>query len=273
MKPGREERELVKFRAPKLFFWHYLWHHRRGHGMRLIRLIPAAVALFMSAPALAQGWIEYTNREDRFSVNFPGQPSVRDFTYTSSLDAPLPARIYTAERGAERYSVTFVDYTRAERIHTERAKNCPPGAQSLCFGGDEAAQGTGGWKYDVLGAVDFATWQLLKRDAKVTYFSWATIDRIVGRQIHFTNPDQSRTFVQIHMYENRLYIFEATVPPRAPEPGLFQQSPRFLDADGRPARYEGNYMNMYPPPPRAGQGRQGGAGPQGDVGREGVAGR
>jgi hypothetical protein len=135
-------------------------------------------------------------------------------------------------------------------------KSCPPGAHSLCFGNDEVAQGRGGWKYDVLGAVDFATWRLLERDAKVTYFGWATIDRIVGRQIHLTNPDQSRTFIQIHMYDNRLYIFEATVPRDAPEPGLFQQSPRFLDAEGRPVRYEGNYLNGYPPPPRAGRGNQ-----------------
>lgn len=221
--------------------------------MHLCRLTAPMLVLLVSVPVFAQGWIEYTSRQDRFSVNFPGEPRVQEIVYTSSLDATFPARVYIVERGPERYSVTAIDYTNAERIHAERAKNCPPGAQSLCFGFDEVAQGPGGWKYDVLGAVDFATWQILKRDARVTYFSWATIDRITGRQIHLTNADQSRTFVQIHMHENRLYILEATVPPKAPEPGLFQQSARFLDEAGRPVRYEGNYTNMYPAPPRAGQ--------------------
>ena len=81
-------------------------------------------------------------------------------------------------------------------------------------GTDSAAQGVGAWKYDVLGALDHASEEFLKRNAKVTYFAWATIDRIVGRQIQLTNPDQSRTFVEMHMLDNRLYIFEATVPTR-----------------------------------------------------------
>ena len=51
-------------------------------------------------------------------------------------------------------------------------------------------------------------------------------------------------------------MFEATVPAGAAEPGLFQQSPRFLDGAGRPVRFVDNYANMYPPPPRAGQGGQ-----------------
>jgi len=104
----------------------------------------------------------------------------------------------------------------------------------------------------------------------VTYFAWATIDRIVGRQIHLTNPDQSRTFVQIHIYADRLYIFEATVPPRAPEPGLFQQSPRFLDAEGKPVRYQDNYLDRYGLPEES-PARQGTQGPRG--GRGGAAGQ
>src|SRR5436190_659857 len=135
--------------------------------MRLRQLTIAAAVLLISTQAFAQEWVEYKNLQDRFAVNFPGQPTVRDFTYTSWLEA------------------------------------------------------------------------------KLTYFAWATIDRIVGRQIQLTNPDRSRTFVAIHMLENRLYIFEATVPARAPEPALFQQSPQFLDADGKTVRFPDNYINMY----------------------------
>src|SRR3954469_7679103 len=236
--------------------------------MRLRGLMIAAAARLISTQVFAQEWVEYTSLQDRFTVNLPAQPTIREFTYTSWLDAKLPARVYTVQRGAEKYSITFVDYTAAERVHTEMANalNCAPGApQGQCTaaiaGADSVAQGVGAWKYDTLGALDHATEAFLKRDAKVTYFAWATIDRITGRQIHLTNPDGSRTFVQIHMLMNRLYIFEATVPARAAEPGLFQQSPRFLDGDGNPVRYPDNYMNMYGIP-EASPARQGAQAPR-----------
>lgn len=220
--------------------------------MRVYRLIPVLLMLLVAAPAFGQGWTEYTSNVDRFRVNFPGEPKVEEIRYTSGFDAVFPGRVYRYESGPSRYSVTVVDYTDAERIHTERMKNCPPDAQSLCLGSEpDGAQGVGSWKYDVLAAVDFATWQLTKRGAELTYLAWAAIDRIGGRQLHFSNVDRSRTFVAIHMHENRLYIFEATVPAGAPEPGLFQQSPRFLLEDGTVARYETIYTNGYPPPPRA----------------------
>ena len=152
------------------------------------------------------------------------------------------------ERGKEKLSVTTV--------HADMAKalNCPKDSPGSCAaaiaGTDSVAQGVGAWKYSMLGAMDHASEAFLKRDAKVTYFAWATIDRIVGRQIQLTNPDGSRTYVQIQMLMNRLYIFEATVPKGSPEPGLFQQSPRFLDGDGKAVRYPDNYLNMYGIPRR-----------------------
>jgi hypothetical protein len=218
--------------------------------MRLIRLIPAALVLWVSGPAFAQGWIDYASRADFFSVNFPGKPKVQDIRYTSEYEAVFPARVHSYEDGPNRYSVTVVDYTDAERIHTERARRCPPDAHSGCAGDPAAAQGVGSWKYDLRGAIDYASWKLIQRDAKLTFLVWSVIDRVEGRQLHFTNPDGSRTFVAIHMHENRLYILEATVPPRAPEPGLFQQSLQFLDKDGKSVRYESVYSNGFPPPAR-----------------------
>ena len=224
--------------------------------MRLHRLAIGLAVLMISTTAVAQEWIDYTSREDRFSVNFPSTPTIREFTYTSWRAIKLPARTYTVERGAEKYSVTVVDYTGAESAHAERAKSCEVGAQNLCAGNGTVAQGVGGWKYDVLGAADHATQEILQRGAKVTYFAWTNINRINGREIHLTNADQSRTYVDIHMHENRLYIFEATVPVRAAEPLLFEQSPEFLDAEGRSVRYSDNYLNLFPPPKREGRGAQ-----------------
>ena len=57
---------------------------------------------------------------------------------------------------------------------------------------------------------------------------------------------------------------EATVPARAPAPGLFQQSLMFVDEEGKPIRYRRFYTTGYsdewkfpaPPPPRAGRPNQ-----------------
>ena len=45
--------------------------------MRPIPLISAAIVLALVVPAVAQDeWIEFANKEDGFSVNFPGQPTI-----------------------------------------------------------------------------------------------------------------------------------------------------------------------------------------------------
>ncbi len=64
--------------------------------------------------------------------------------------------------------MTVVDYNQARPILTKKAKSCPVGAEP-CLGGpgDE-----GHWKADIRGAVDWETWQLMKRDAKLTLFTW-----------------------------------------------------------------------------------------------------
>src|SRR5437868_4749336 len=112
--------------------------------MRLTPLISTALILAVSGPLFAQEWVEFASREDRFTCNFPTQPKVTTTTYLSQHEAELPARIYSAEQGKSRYSVTVVDFNQARRILTEKAKSCPPGAEP-CLGapGDE-----GHWKSD-----------------------------------------------------------------------------------------------------------------------------
>ena len=104
--------------------------------------------------------------------------------------------------------------------------------------------------------LDYAAWNFLQRDAGVTHYAYYNSDRIEGRRIQLTNPDQSRTFAAIHMHENRLYILEETMPLAGPPPGLFQQSLGFVDEEGIRVRYETIYSNMYPPPPRVQYGQQ-----------------
>ena len=55
--------------------------------------------LVMSAPAVAQEWIEFTSRQDRFTANFPGQPQITETTYRSQFGADLPAGCTPLGRG------------------------------------------------------------------------------------------------------------------------------------------------------------------------------
>ncbi len=212
-----------------------------------MRLKLISIALVLPGVLFAQEWIEYANRADRFTCNFPSQPKMTESTYRSEHGAELPARVYSASEGKNKYSVTVVDYGQVQRILTEKAKSCPVGAEP-CLGapGDE-----GHWKADLRGALVFASWKLMQRDAKLTSFVWNTVDLVEGNQLQLTNnSDKSRTFAGVYLHENKLYIIEGTVPAGYPEPGLFQQSLGWLDENGMGLRYQSYYSNYYPAPPR-----------------------
>ena len=210
-----------------------------------------ALAVLMGSPALAQEWIQYASKADLFGVNFPGEPKVQDIAYATEFGITLPGHVYSAGQGQSRYSVTAVDLKDAEKIHTERVAQCrAKGGQ-----GDAC---TNDWRADVQGAMIFASWKFLQRNAKVTYFGWGVVDQVEGLRLQLTNADGSRTFAQINRHGTRLYILEATVPQRAPAPGLFQQSLMFIDEEGRSIRYRSIYTTGYsegwrfpaPDPPR-----------------------
>jgi hypothetical protein len=204
-------------------------------AMHFVRLLAGAVMVFSAGASFAQDWITYVNREDRFSVHFPGQPQVREITYPSEYGAVFPGRVYTSNDGSNRYSVTVVDYTNAEKIHAERKNKTQ--ADSL----------PNYWQIDVQASIAYAATQFRQRAAKVTYDAWHYIDLISGHQLQMTNPDKSRTFAAIYLHESRLYILDATVPEDAPPPGLFQQSLSLLDEKGGRVRYNYIYSNRLPP--------------------------
>jgi hypothetical protein len=201
-----------------------------------------------AAPAFSQEWIQFESREDRFSCVFPHQPKVAAITWKSQQGVDLPGRVYSAEMGLGRYSVTVVDYSDTERVLTERSKNCVQG-DSLCRGA--GATGAGHWKQDVLGAMAYASGKLLQRDARVLELISTWADQIEGMKLQLANvADKSRTHASIYMHQNRLYILEATVPASYPEPGLFQQSIGWFDENGNSIRYTSSYRQGYPVPPR-----------------------
>ncbi len=163
---------------------------------------------------------------------------MQDITYVTEFGVTLPGHVHSYEDGRTRYSVTVIDYTNVQKIHAERLNNCKA-YPNLC---------NNPYVAELRGAMDFAAWSFIKRDAKVTYYAYANSDRIEGRRVQLMYPDRSQTFAATYMHENRLYILEGTVPAGSPPPALFQQSMGFLDKDGIRVRYA-TYVRQRVPTP------------------------
>ena len=173
--------------------------------MRFFRV--AAFMLLMAGVSFGQDWAEYINRDELFVVAFPGQPAVREITFKSELEKDLPAKVFTAQAGPSRYTITVVNYKDAE-------------------------------VGDVRGSVAWAAWQIRKRGGEIQHDAFNANDRIEGHQLHILNPDKTRTLVAIHTYARRMYILEATTPADYPPGADFQQSLVILDSKGDRVRYD-----------------------------------
>ena len=225
------------------------------------RIQPVIAAVVLCLPILASGqveWTEFKSIEDRFSIPFPGKPTVQTITWPSEYGAVFPGRVYTVQQGASRYSVTVIDYTDAVAIHAKIEK--PPSFQQDIYA-----------QIDVQASIQYAAYKLyrFKPGSKVTYDAWHYINLIEGHQLQLTNADGTKTYVSIYLHENRLYIVDATVPATSPAQGIFQQNLAMLDEKGGNVRYNEIYSNRPPPLPARG----GGGGGRGGGGREGGGGR
>ncbi len=156
---------------------------------------------------------------------------------------PSRPRVQRGE-GRERYSLTVVDYSTIQQQGVERAKSCPPG-NANCRANAPEALGAGYARHDERGAIVFATFKLLQRDAKLNYLTYEWQDLVEGHIVQLTNADRSRTFAWIGMHAHKLYILEGTVPEGRPEPGLFQQSMQWVDTSGNGIRYQSIYSNSF----------------------------
>ncbi len=234
-----------------------------------MRTIVFAFTLLVSlcGSASAQDWEDYQNIPDGFKINFPGQPRVTQGTFNSQMNYTLPMRVYSAEKGREKYSVTVIDYAPIQQMGVERGKTCLPG-NANCRSNAGGALGAGYALHDERGAIVYSTFQMIKRAATLDYMAWEWQDMVEGHLLQLTNADKSRTFAWIGMHAHKLYIIEGTVPAGMPEPGLFQQSLGWVDKDGNGIRYQqvvysNSYhgLGVYPVPSYGNQGRGRGAGP------------
>jgi hypothetical protein len=203
--------------------------------MRLTVVIATACALALARPAAAQEWTEYFSRDDRFMVPAPGAPRIETISWESEYGATFPGRVYSWTQEPNRYSVTVIDYSDAERIHSE--------LNHVAYQG-----GPGYWTIDIMASIDYAAMRYRQKPGvRVTYDAWNYIERVTGHQLQLTNPDGTRSYVGIYLHDNRLYILDATAPPDQPPPIIFQQSFGFLDANGNPVQYKEFYFNRLPP--------------------------
>jgi len=177
--------------------------------MRFLSLIPALVVVLFTSGASAQAWEEYVNREQFFTVNFPGEPTMTQVQFTTGKGTKLTARVFTANAPetsilAGKYSMTVVDYSSAPM---ELAAAIEEAAKQ------ERAKGTA--KYDAGGMIDnIRSWRM-------------TVE----------TPQNRRVLSEILVHGNRLYIVEADTPTNVPPPAQFQASVQILDENGVRIRY------------------------------------
>ncbi len=178
--------------------------------MRFLRIIPAALMLFVAGAAHAQVWDAYVNREDFFSLNLPDDPARKDETYTTAKGTNLAAHVYSANAPADSilagtYSLTVIDYN--------------PAQAELSTAFDEAIAA-------------------MKKKGKVTYEGVNMLDNHRSWRMTIDTPNQRRILVEILIAKNnRLYISQADTPLTSASPAQFQASLQILDENGVRIRY------------------------------------
>jgi hypothetical protein len=208
--------------------------------MRVISVTMVLCVLLCAQRIFAQGWTEYTSRVDHFEVPAPGEPKVETIVWDSEYGGKFPARVYRWEERRTRYSVTVVDYSESQKIHSA--------LNHVAYSG---GPGPGGvyWLVDIAGSVPYAAARYRQKPGViVTYDAFHYIEFVPGLELQLTNPDGSRSYLGIYLHENRLYILDATAPRDNAPPIIFQQSFGFLDAAGNPVRYRPFYVNRFPEP-------------------------
>ena len=168
--------------------------------MHRVFLISSVFTVLLSATAGAQAWREYENRQEGFSINFPGDPKIEPRPYTTASGAMVPSKLYSVELPTGRYALTFVEM--ASRPQDE--------AQAITQ------------------AVN-----ALRQKGRAVYDDTDYLDGIPGHQLSVRQPDGRLMLASVHLYNHRLYITEATVPLGSAPPQQFQQSVAMIHPDGR----------------------------------------
>ena len=175
--------------------------------MRFVRLMPAALGLALAVPAFAQSadWAEFTDREQHFTVNFPGQPKVETITYKTQKGTSLPGKVYSAKdaRGGE-YKITVVTYGNSPEVSTALTE----------AGNIERAKGD------------------------VRFDAIEHQNNMLSQRVSVAMPNGRFLLAEALADHGRLFIMEADTPPKMPPPSQFQASLQVLDDMGVAIRYK-----------------------------------
>ena len=175
--------------------------------MRVAATVLAAFLVIASAPASAQGWAEYRNTEEGFLVNMPGEPRSEAIRYTTQSGASVPARLFFAAEGMNRYTMTVVNLA-GSPVDDD-------GAKAMAH---EAA--------------------MLRQRGQIRFDAPSELDGVHGHQLSMIEPDGRRVLIQLYYYNHKLYIAEGNTAPGAFEAALFQTSVAMIHPDGRVVNLE-----------------------------------
>lgn len=168
--------------------------------LHVVTLFASAMFLVLPGTGAAQDSPLYSNREYRFAVIFPEAPMAREISYTTRSGASVPAQQFYVEQGADRYTVTAIDFP-----------NGPPiDAQS----------------------VEHAAEQLRQRGEVRFQYDFNYDPGVPGRQLNIFETNGRQLRASVYMWDHRLFITEASTAPGTLAALQFEQSITLLDATG-----------------------------------------
>ena len=176
-----------------------------SEDMRSATAIISIIAVVASFPAAAQQWVDYSNPEYRFAVNFPVEPTEQDTDYVSADGTTLTGRSFSAEQDDSLYRVTVVTFP------------------------VEVA--------DVAAELDHAA-EAYRQRGEATHDQPGDYDGIPAYELSVIASDGRQIYVTALYHDRRLVIAEGEVSADAFPPIQFQQSIWIIDAEGTPVNLE-----------------------------------
>ena len=166
----------------------------------LAALASCAIASVLPEATLAQEDRLYVNCQYGFAVIFPSQPMTREISYTSHSGAMIPARQFYNERGADRFTVTVVQFPNGPAVDEQIVEHAA------------------------------AT---LRRRGEVRFQAEANYDPgMPGRQLNIFEPNGRQLRASVYMADRWLTITEANAAPGDFNALQFEQSITLVDSMG-----------------------------------------
>jgi len=162
--------------------------------------ISCAFACLLPGAGAAQEMPLYVNCQYGFAVIFPSQPMTREISYTTHSGATVPARQFYNERGADRFTVTVVQFPNGPAVDEQIVEHAA------------------------------AT---LRRRGEVRFQAEANYDPgMPGRQLNIFEPNGRQHRASVYMADRYLTITEANAAPGDFNALQFEQSIMLVDSEG-----------------------------------------